>query len=154
MAHSGSFFNMSYNPSPTAFSANQLSTVYTNASAVTAIPQGMAASINSSGLLVPLDVSSQASWNNFVGYAGARIPASSPGNVVPNGRILNFTTALAVGTPLYIGTDGNPTNIVPSAGVNGFVSGDACIFMGVLVANEATPSEKDIALFTQVIGIL
>jgi hypothetical protein len=146
---------MSYNPLPSvALSSRQVVTNYTNASGVTAIPQGMAVSTNGSGLLVPLDVSSQSSWQSFVGYANARIPTSTLGPVIANGRLENFTTALSVGTALYIGTDGNPTNIVPSVGVNGFVSGDIVIFMGVIVANETDPSEMDIALLTQVVGTL
>ena len=149
---------MSYSPfsfsSESTGTAEALVTDYVNASGATAIPQAQACSINGIGKLVPLDVSSQSSWNNFVGYANIRISASSSGPIISNGRLLNITTAFALGTPLYIGTDGNPTNIVPSVGVNGFVSGDAAIFMGVLVKNQTSPSEKDIALFTQVIGIL
>jgi hypothetical protein len=114
----------------------------------------MACSINSSGFLVPLDVSSEASFKNFVGYANLRIAVSASGPIIANGRLQNVTTSYAVGTPLYIGTDGNPTNIIPSIGVNGFVSGDACIFMGVLVPNQTNSLETDIALFTQVVGEL
>lgn len=148
---------MSYNPSsfnPQTSTSSAVVTDYTNASAITAIPQAQACSVNSSGLLVPLDVSSQASWSSFVGYAYIRIPTSSIGQVIANGRLQNITTALPVGTPVYIGKDSNPTNIVPSEGVNGFVSGDAVIFLGVLVANEIIPSEIDISLFTQLIGVL
>ena len=135
-------------------SARQILTDYTNASAITAIPQAQACSVNGSGLLVPLDVSSQASWQAFVGYANVRIPTSALGSIISNGRLENITTSFTAGMPLFIGKDSNPTNIVPSVGVNGFVSGDAVIFMGVLVPNEDNPSELDIALFTQVIGTL
>jgi hypothetical protein len=148
---------MSYSPnsfSPQTATASAVVTDYTNASAINAIPQGQACSINSSGLIVPLDVSSQPSWQGFVGYAQVRIPTSTLGPIIANGRLQNFTTALPVGTALYVGTDGNPTNIVPSVGVNGFVEGDMVIFMGVLVSNEANGSEIDIALFTQLIGTL
>lgn len=151
-------FNMSYSPvsfNPQGTGTSEaLVTNYTNASAILAIPQAQACSVNGAGLIVPLDVSSQVSWNSFVGYTYVRIPVSSTGPVVANGRLLNITTALAVGTALYIGKDSNPTDIVPSVGVNGFVSGDSVIFMGVLVQNEKNPSEIDIALYTQVIGIL
>lgn len=148
-----SYSPVSFNPQGTGTS-EALVTNYTNASSVTAILQAQACSINGSGLLVPLDVSSQTSWNSFVGYAYVRIPASTAGPIVANGRLQNFVTAFPVGTALYIGTDGNPTNIVPSVGVNSFVSGDAVIFLGVLVQNELNPSEIDIALFTQVVGTL
>lgn len=148
-----SYSPFSYNPQSTG-SAEAIVTNYTNSSAITAIPQAQAVSVNSSGLLVPLDVSSQASWQAFVGFADIRIPASSVGPVIANGRLQNITTALPLGTPLYIGTDGNPTNIIPSVGVNGFVSGMMVIFMGVLVKNEVVPSEIDIALFTQMVATL
>ena len=149
---------MSYSPSSFqpqgTGTAEGLATNYTNASAVTAIPQAQAVSVNNSGLIVPLDVSSQASWQAFVGYAKVRIPTSTVGPVIANGRLQNVTTSYPVGTALYIDTNGNPTNIIPSVGVNGFVSGDMVIFMGVLVPNEVNPSELDIAVFTQMVGTL
>lgn len=129
-------------------------TLYTNASAITAIPQAQAVSVNSSGLLVPLDVSSQASWSSFVGYAYVRIPTSATGPVIANGRLQNITTILPVGTALYVGIDGNITSTVPSIGVGGFTAGDMVIFSGVLVPNESNNTEIDIALFTQLIGVL
>ena len=148
---------MSYSPSsfsPQTSTSSAVVTNYTNASAITAIPQGQAVSANSSGLLTPLDVSSQSSWSAFVGYANARIPTSASGPVISNGRLKNVTTSYAVGTALYIDKNGNPTNIVPSIGTNGFVSGDMCLFMGVVVPNELNPSEKDLSLFTQLIAVL
>lgn len=150
-----SFSPVSFNPQSTGTSEGLLTT-YTNASAITAIPQAMACSVNSSGLIVPLDVSNQASWDNWVGYAQFRIPASALGGVISNGRLKLYTNtnSYPLGTPLYIGIDANPTNIVPSVGVNGFLSGYAAIFMGVLVPNEANPSEFDISLFTQIVGVL
>lgn len=157
MEHHGGYSNMSYSPqffNSTTNIASALITDYTNASVITAIPQAQACSVDGSGLLAPLDVSSQSSWNNFVGYANVRISTSTLGPVIANGRLQNITTSFSVGTPLYIGKDSNPTNIIPSVGVNGFVSGDAVIFMGVLVQNETTPSEIDISLFTQIIGTL
>lgn len=143
----------SFNPQGTG-SAEAVVSNYTNASAINAIPQGQACSVDNAGLIEPLDVSSQASWSAFVGYANNRIPTSTLGPVIANGRLKNITISYSVGTALYIDTTGNPTNIVPSIGVNGFVSGDMVIFCGVIVQNEINPSEKDIVLFTQFIGIL
>lgn len=149
---------MSYNPTYSTTQSTGTSsgnvTNYENASAIDAIPQARACSVDSSGLIAPIDLSDPASWKAFVGYANVRIPESTTGPIISNGRLKNITTALPVGTALYIDTNGDPTNIAPSVGVNGFVSGDACIFIGVLVANEVTPSEVDIALFTQLIGRL
>jgi hypothetical protein len=149
---------MSYSPfyfdQQSTGSAVSIVTNYTNASIVNAIPQGMAVSVTGSGLIVPLDVTSQASWQAFVGYATVRIPASGNGPVVANGRLPNFVTSYTAGTALYIGTDSNPTSIIPSAGVNSFVEGDIVIFLGVLVPNETNPSALDIALFTQFVDVL
>ena len=135
-----------------SLSSEAVITKYTNASVSAAIPQAQAVSSNGSGLLVPLDVSSLASVNNMVGYALSRIPASASGSIISNGRLLNFTTSFAIGTPLWVDTNGNPTNIAPSIGVNGFSSGDYVIFCGVVVANAV--SGADIALFTQITGTL
>lgn len=150
-----SYSPVSYNEQSTGTSEG-LATTYTNASAVTAIAQAQAVSLNSAGLIVPIDVTSQASVNSMLGYASVRIPASATGYVTSNGRLKLYTNtnSYPLNTPLYIGLDGNPTSTVPSAGVGGFVSGNYCIFMGVLVPNEVNPSEFDISLFTQVIGVL
>jgi hypothetical protein len=114
----------------------------------------MACSINTSGLLVPLNVSSQTSFQAMVGYANFRIPTSALGPVIAGGRLHNITTPYPIGTALYVGTDSNPTNIYPSVGVNGFLSGDAVIFMGVIIPNEINPAAIDIALFTQLVATL
>ena len=148
---------MSFSPfsfDPQISIASAIVTDYTNASSITAIPQAQACSVNGSGLIGPLNVSSQSSWSSFVGYANVRIDTSALGQVIANGRLKNITTILPVGTPLYVGKDGNPTDTIPSVGVGGFVSGDMIIFMGVLVPNETNNSEVDIALFTQMVGTL
>ena len=146
---------ISYNPLPQiSLSSESVITNHTNASVSAAIPQGTACSTNSSGMIIPLDVSNPTNYNAFVGYANVRIPASATGPVISNGRLLNFTTALAAGTPLYIGVNGAPTNIVPSVGVNGFQSGYAVFFLGVLVQNQTNDLDIDIALFTQLVGTL
>ncbi len=149
---------MSYNPlyvgAQGGGSSIAVITNYTNASMINAIPQAQACSVTGGGLIVPLDVTSQASWQAFVGYANVRIPASGTGPVVANGRLMNVVTSYTAGTALYIGTDSNPTSIIPSAGVNGFVEGDMVIFLGVLVPNESNPSNLDIALFTQFVDVL
>jgi hypothetical protein len=150
-----SYSPVSFNEQSTG-SAESITTNYTNASGSVAIPQAMAVYANSSGLIVPLNVSSQASVSNMVGYANVRIPVSASGPVILTGRLKLYTNtnSYPLGTPLYIGTDANPTNIIPVAGSNGFVSGDYCIFMGVLVPNEVNILEFDISLFTQVVGVL
>jgi hypothetical protein len=150
---------MSFNPlnigPQSKTSSIALVTNYTNASAIDAIPQGMACSvIDSSGQLNPLDVSDNLSVSGRVGYAQVRIATSSEGPIISSGRLKHYTTALPVGTALYVGTDGNPTDIVPSIGVNGFLAGYAVIFIGIIVKSEDNPASKDIQLMTQLIGDL
>ncbi len=150
---------MSYSPSffaPQAKgTASALVTDYTNASAITAIPQAMAVSVvDSTSLLNPLDVSDDVSAKGMVGYANVRIETSGTGPVISTGRLENYTTSYAIGTALYVGVDGNPTDIVPSEGVNGFSAGYYVIFIGIVVKNEDNPSSKDIQLMTQVVGTL
>jgi hypothetical protein len=114
----------------------------------------MVSVIDTTGQVSPLDVSTDASVIGRVGLAQARIAASSVGPVISSGRLENYTTSYPIGTALYVGTDGNPTNIVPVEGSNGFVSGDAVIFIGIVVKNEDNPSNKDIQLMLQLIGDL
>lgn len=136
-------------------SAESLITNYTNASSITSIPQGTLCFVNNAGFIGPVDVSNQATVDAKVGVAEVRIATSGTGPVVSGGRLENFTTSFPVGTPLFVGTDGSPTNIYPEDGVNGFVAGDYVIFLGVLVPNQTNPStELDIQLFLQVIGVL
>lgn len=148
-----SYSPVSFNPQGMG-SSRQLITDYTNASLITAIPQAQACYVNGFGKIVPLDLTNQSNWSAFVGYANVRIPAGTLGQVISNGRLQNVTTSYTAGTALYIGKDANPTSIVPSVGVNGFVSGDMVIFMGVIVPNETNSLELDIALFTQFIDVL
>ena len=151
---------MSFNPLNVGFhskgSAVALTTTYVNGSAIDPIPQGTMCSVkDSSGQIIPIDVSSDTSVNSRVGLAESRIPTSSVGPVITNGRLENFTTAYPIGTPLFVGTDGAPTNIVPSIGVNGFLAGYAVIFLGIIVPNEKNPGgSKDIQLMVQFIGDL
>jgi hypothetical protein len=128
-------------------------TNYTNAT-ISMIAQGTPVSTNTFGLVAPTDVTSQTSVQALVGYAQVRMPASSSGPVISNGRLENIMTSFAVGDAIYIGLGGTLINQKPDVGVAGFVEGDFVVFVGVLVQNQTNPSLTDIQLFTQTIGEL
>jgi len=148
---------MSYNPlfTNTQFKGSSRSVItnFTNGT-LFAIPQGMAVSTDTAGNILPTDVNDQVSVQAMVGYANVRIPAGTVGPVIIDGRLENITTTFVVGDAVYVGTDGNLINYRPDYGVDGFVSGDFVIFVGVIVKNEFSLFQKDLQLFTDVIGQL
>ena len=145
---------MSYSPNPAAsISARKLATNYTNGSGVTLL-KGMPVSTLASGLVTSIDVSDQASMDAFVGLYNQDTPNAASGQVVDSGRLENFVTAFNVGDPIYVSKAGGLTNIPPSIGVAGFVAGDYCVFVGVIVVNEFNPLLKDIKILIEKVGDL
>lgn len=134
-------------------SSRQTSTNYQNASGFT-INKSTPVSLNSSGQLVVIDVTSQASVQAMVGLAGIDIPNAATGAVIDNGRLEDVTTSSAVRDILYVSKTGGLTNVKPEIGVGGFVSGDFVVLVGVVIANEFNGSLKDIKLMINVIGRL
>lgn len=126
---------------------------YTNGTLST-ITQGTPVSVNGSGLLVLVDVTSEASVSNMVGAVAADIASAATGAVASDGRITNITTSFNFGDALYIDKTGALTNIKPDIGVNSFTHGDFIVFAGVIVPNEDNNTLKDIKLVLSVVGQL
>lgn len=154
---------MSYNP--LYVGANGLGTsvalvtqYYNNTGS--AIAQGAPLSATGTSNYVALtDVTSQSSVQSFVGYAQARIPNGSSGNVISGGRLINLQGySFSIGQPIYISATGSLQNTSPvdSSGnpIAPFVSGDVMIFCGCIVQNESNPSLQDLQILTQVLGAL
>ena len=116
--------------------------------------KGLIVSTNTSGQIEPVDVSDEASVLAIVGITAESIPSAATGNVVNGGRLEDVATGFSVGDALYVGSNGLLTNIKPTEGANGFVSGDFVIFVGVVVKNEFNPSDQDIQLMISVVGQL
>lgn len=110
--------------------------------------------INSSGNMVPLDISNESTVLAMVGLTNAAIPNAAMGGVQDGGRLEDVSVPFSVGDPLWVSKSGGLTNNKPSAGSNGYVSGDFVIFVGMVVKNEFTPSLKDIKLMISIIGQL
>lgn len=132
---------------------------YTNSSA-TPIPQGTPVSkTGAADLIAPTDVSDQTSVQRFVGYAQFRIGANALGPVISGGRLQTLTGySFSIGDSIYISTTGSLQNTKPVDGngnpVAPFTSGDSMIFSGVIVQNETNPSNQDLQILTQVLGVL
>ena len=155
---------MSYNPLYVGANALGTSvalvTQYFNNTGV-AIAQGTP--VSSAGTLnyiAPTDVTDQNSVQAFVGYAQARIPNASLGNIISGGRLQNLQGySFSIGDAIYfsvLGTYLQNTKPVDSSGnpVAPFVSGDIMVFSGVIVQNEDNPSLQDLQILTQVLGAL
>jgi hypothetical protein len=149
---------MSYNPlfAGSTFNGNSagIGSLYENGTGSTII-QGAPVSVNGSGQLVLTDVTSSASVQAFVGFAGTAIAPSAFGQVVSNGRLQNLTGySFSVGNAIYIGIGGIIQNTQPNYGVTGFAAGDTVVFCGVIVNNTTNPSNQDLMILTQVVGVL
>lgn len=134
-------------------SSRQLSTNFQNASGGTLI-QATPVSVNTSGQLIAMDVSSEAIVSAIVGVCGIDIPNSATGAVVDCGRLENVVLGFSVGDPIWVSKAGFLTNVKPNIGVGGFLAGDFVIFIGVIVKNEFNALQKDIQLMVSITGQL
>ncbi len=131
-----------------------LASMYQNGSGST-IVQGAPVSVNGSGQIVLTDVTSIASVQAFIGLANANIAPSAYGQVISSGRLLNLSGySFAVGNAIYVGIGGIIQNTKPNYGVTGFAAGDAVISVGVIVKNTSNPSNQDLQIMPQIVGVL
>lgn len=148
---------MSYSPSTRngqfKGSSRSTSTGYQNGFGST-IGAALPVSINTSGQMIPLDVSSEISVQAFLGLTTLATPDGANGQVSSSGRVENVTTSFSIGDPVYAGKGTALTNQKPDLGVAGFSVGDFVIFLGVVVKNEFNSSAKDIQLLVEVVGQL
>lgn len=147
---------MSYSPPNTvqAQSSRKVARNYVNGSGLT-LPLGAPLSVLGSGLVTTVNVSSQASVDDFVGFYNQATPDSASGLTIDCGLLENITGyGFSVGNPVYVSKTGTLTNVVPAIGVGGFVAGDYLVFCGVIVQNEFNPSQQDLKILIQKAGIL
>ena len=65
-----------------------------------------------------------------------------------------LVTTATFGDIMYVAKDGSLTNIKPTDGEDGFVSGDFVIKVGVIVKDSNNPSQKNLIVNIQVMGQL
>ena len=138
---------MSYDPvSPAAVASRKVARNYVNGSGST-LPMGAPISTLSSGLVTTVNVSSQASVDAFVGLYNQSTPSAASGLTIDAGLLENITGySFSVGDPIYVSKTGTLSNVIPSVGVGGFVSGDFVIFLGVIVQNEFNGLQQDLKI--------
>lgn len=125
---------------------------FTNGSGLT-MPIYTPVCSNSSGDVVMVDVSDESKALSVIGITASQILNGDTGSIVTEGRIKNVALSLAFGS-LYISKVGTITDVKPSIGVGGFISGDFIVRVGVLVKNKDNPLNKDIVLNIMPVGQL
>lgn len=133
---------MSFRPY-TSINAPLIEYSRTNNTGVT-FNKGTPSRINVSGDPDFIDVSIEAQAKSVFALAGENIANLESGSFVQNGKIENFTTSFSFGDTIYVSKTGGLTNIPPTIGVGGFVSGDFMIKLGIIAKNESNPALKDI----------
>ena len=113
------------------------------------INKGTPLRINSSGELDFVNVSVEDEVLNIIGVANQSISDGSIGSTTANGKVEDITTSFNLGDTVWLSKAGALTNIKPSIGVDGFVSGDIVVFIGVIAKNESNPSLKDLIVFIE-----
>jgi hypothetical protein len=108
---------------------------------------------NTNGEMAKIDVSVEFQAVNVVGVTSADTPDASFGDVYLSGKIENIT-GFDFGDTLYINKIGELTSQAIDIGVNGFISGDFVIRVGVVVKNDIAPAQKDLLLSIGVVGQL
>ena len=109
---------------------------------------------NTSGELSLVNVSVEASSYSVLGLVVANILDTQKGNIIFNGKLTDVTTSAVFGDTLFVSKTGTLTNVKPTLGVGGFVSGDFVIRVGVVVKNDLDPAKKDIIIQIQLNGQL
>lgn len=149
---------MSYSPlfrgASSKAPARSLQSGYQSGSGST-ITKGSPVSVNASGQIILVDVTSETSVGRIVGLAALDIPSAANGQVQGvTGRLEDITTSFAIGDTVWIAKDGSLMNTRPDYGVSGFTSGDFVVFVGVVVKNEFDIMKKDIMVMINVEGQL
>ena len=101
-----------------------------------------------------IDVSVETHAFAASGITSEIIQNLSTGPVLTSGRLANVITSFDFGDPVYVSKAGDLTNVKPSLGVGGFISGDFIIAIGVIGKNADNPANKDIILNIGLVGQL
>jgi len=143
---------MTYRPYST-LTASGISDTRPNNSGVT-MDKGTPVRINTSGEIDFINVSVEDEVANVSGVTSESILNTTSGNFITTGKVTNITTTAVFGDVVYISKTGTLTNVKPSIGVAGFVSGDFIVSVGVIAKNASNPSNKDLVVIIDVVGQL
>jgi hypothetical protein len=98
-----------------------------------------------------IDVAIDSTVDKLVGLYAADCLDGATEDVVTNGLLTDVGNIGAVGDRIFLSKAGGLTNSPPEEGVNGFVSGDAVVKIGVLKKNRSNPTLKDLEVDIDVI---
>lgn len=119
-----------------------------------AMPKGTPVRSTTAGDMDFINVSIEAHAFAASGITQDVVPDLSNGAVLTTGRLTNLVTAFTFGDPVYVGKTGGLTNLKPTIGIDGFVSGDYIIAVGVIGKNADNPANKDLILNIGIVGQL
>jgi hypothetical protein len=117
-----------------------------------AIAQATPVKITSSGMNL-IDISSSTDIEAMIGLTLTAIANGANGPIIASGLIPNIGSiyvGFAAGDGVWISSSGTSlTNVPPTSGSNGFVSGMFVIKVGVVQPNLNTPSQLDLLVLIQ-----
>jgi len=143
---------MTYRPY-SAFVSPSLDYIRTNTTGVT-INKGTPIRMNASGDPDFIDPSIESQVIAIAAVAQDSVANGVQGVFVTSGKVQNLSVSFLHGDSIWLSKTGGLTDIKPSEGVNGFVSGDFVVMLGVIAKNEANPSLKDLILHIDIMGQL
>ena len=140
------------NVSTGASGANSMAQMQNNTGSL--IPAFTPVSVNSSGQLQLVDVTTLNNAIAFIGITVSSIANGTSGPIIISGILSNITTSIAYGTSVWVDITGNLTSVMPQIGVNSFTSGDAVLKVGVITQDAFSPGQKNIVINCQFIATL
>jgi hypothetical protein len=103
------------------------------------------------GEMAAVNVSDVLSSHLFVGLTNTSVSDGDAAQITTFGKIENIT-GITLGAPVFVSKTGGLTQLYPTAGVDGFVSGDYCIKVGAPIKNQDNPSNIDLIVSIQMVG--
>lgn len=117
------------------------------------IPKGVPVRLTFAGMAT-VDPSVESQVDSIAGITSSAVSDSTTADIISAGLLEDITVSFAVGSAVYLGTDGFLTNVKPAIGSGGFVSGDFVVRMGVITKNVSNPAKKDMLVNIQIVGML
>jgi hypothetical protein len=110
--------------------------------------------VDAGGDIKAIDVSDVGDAVKVVGVATESIADGAQGSIATSGVVEDIPGPLDFGDFVYVSKTGGLTADLPTDGVDGFVSGDFVIRVGVVVKNASDPAQKDLLIAVALEGQL
>jgi len=108
-------------------------------------------SVNSSGDMDLVDVSNESQVRSCIGLTTNSVDDGNYGFITTKGVLKNISTFMPFGSVVYIAKNGSLTNSKPTQGIDGFVTGDFSVKVGVIVKDRDNPLQKNLVVDVQVV---